>query len=188
MVLDLRAFDLSIRDEFVLIRSRFSRDVRPFALEFSPSLVWASLIEFPPRLITSGNSDGGLPFDGQVLDSRREELRDVDQKYENLVPPDHPTANPHVQEYDTSSVGEEEHFQARHIVMAITDWQLWLHILLFWSIAAPRRSHFSSGSDWRLINRVSLRDLILLAHDHPWVWIFGCHFGDPHRPPICRCE
>ena len=86
MVLDLRAFDLSIRDEFVLIRSRFSRDVRPFALEFSPSLVWASLIEFPPRLITSGNSDGGLPFDGQVLDSRREELCDVDQKYENPAP------------------------------------------------------------------------------------------------------
>ena len=86
MVLDLRAFDFDIRDEFVLIGSRFSRDARPFALEFLPSLVWVSLIIFPSHLLTPANSDGGLPFDGQVLDSRREELRDVDQKYENPAP------------------------------------------------------------------------------------------------------
>jgi hypothetical protein len=31
-------------------------------------------------------------------------------------------------EYDNSSVGEEEHFEFRHIVSAFTDWQvsLWL--------------------------------------------------------------
>ena len=146
MVLDLRAFDFGIRDESDLIRSRFSRDARPFALEFSPSLVWVSLIKFPPHLIISGNSNGGLPFDGQVLDSRREELCDVDQKYENeFSPPDHSTlADLLAKEYDTTSVGEEEHFQARHIIMAITDWQLWLFVLLSCSITAPRRSHFTS--------------------------------------------
>ena len=26
-------------------------------------------------------------------------------------------------EYDNSSVGEEEHFEMRHLVAAITDWQ-----------------------------------------------------------------
>jgi len=39
--------------------------------------------------------------------------------------------------YDTSSVGEEEHFEVRHIIMAITDWQVWLHILLVWSFVGP---------------------------------------------------
>jgi len=36
--------------------------------------------------------------------------------------------------YDTSSVGEEEHFEIRHIFMAVTDWQSWLHVLLNWSL------------------------------------------------------
>lgn len=39
--------------------------------------------------------------------------------------------------YETTSVGEEEHFEFRHIIMAVTDWQLWLHISLLWSIVVP---------------------------------------------------
>jgi len=39
--------------------------------------------------------------------------------------------------YGTTSVGEEEHFQVRHIVLALTDWKLWLHTLLTWSIIGP---------------------------------------------------
>jgi len=32
--------------------------------------------------------------------------------------------------YDTSSVGEEEHFEIRHVVEALTDWQVWLHMFI----------------------------------------------------------
>ena len=40
-------------------------------------------------------------------------------------------------EYDNSSVGEEEHFEMRHLISAVTDWQIWLHILIYMSIIGP---------------------------------------------------
>ncbi|KAJ7680719.1 MFS general substrate transporter [Mycena polygramma] len=39
--------------------------------------------------------------------------------------------------YDNSSVGEEEHFEMRHLVQALLDWQIWLHILIYMSIIGP---------------------------------------------------
>jgi len=36
--------------------------------------------------------------------------------------------------YDNSSVGEEEHFEVRHLVEALTDWQVWVHMLVYMSI------------------------------------------------------
>ncbi|KAF9039625.1 MFS general substrate transporter [Hymenopellis radicata] len=39
--------------------------------------------------------------------------------------------------YDNSSVGEEEHFAVSHVIEALTDWQVWLHILIYMSIAGP---------------------------------------------------
>ncbi|KAJ7881432.1 MFS general substrate transporter [Mycena leptocephala] len=36
--------------------------------------------------------------------------------------------------YDNSSVGEEEHFEIRHLVEALTDWQVWLHMTVYMSI------------------------------------------------------
>ncbi|KAF8199833.1 MFS general substrate transporter [Mycena galopus ATCC 62051] len=39
--------------------------------------------------------------------------------------------------YDNSSVGEEEHFEMRHLVAAVLDWQVWLHILIYMSIVGP---------------------------------------------------
>ncbi|KAJ7881427.1 MFS general substrate transporter, partial [Mycena leptocephala] len=39
--------------------------------------------------------------------------------------------------YDNSSVGEEEHFEMRHLVQALLDWQVWLHILIYMSIIGP---------------------------------------------------
>ncbi|KAK7033226.1 major facilitator superfamily domain-containing protein [Favolaschia claudopus] len=39
--------------------------------------------------------------------------------------------------YDNSSVGEEEHFAMRHLIAALTDWQVWLHILIYMSIIGP---------------------------------------------------
>ncbi|KAJ6498892.1 MFS general substrate transporter [Mycena sanguinolenta] len=39
--------------------------------------------------------------------------------------------------YDNSSVGEEEHFEMRHLVAALIDWQVWLHILIYFSIVGP---------------------------------------------------
>ncbi|KAJ7105400.1 MFS general substrate transporter [Mycena crocata] len=36
--------------------------------------------------------------------------------------------------YDNSSVGEEEHFEMRHLVEALTDWQVWLHMFVYMSI------------------------------------------------------
>ena len=43
-------------------------------------------------------------------------------------------------EYDNSTVGEEEHFEIRHIWEALLDWQVWLHILIYMSIITPRMS------------------------------------------------
>ena len=45
-------------------------------------------------------------------------------------------------EYDNSSVGEEEHFEVRHLWETLLDWQVWLHILVYMSIIAPRKFPF----------------------------------------------
>lgn len=48
-----------------------------------------------------------------------------------------------VTEYDNSSVGEEEHFEIRHIWETLLDWQVYFHILIYMSIIAPRTfTHF----------------------------------------------
>ncbi|KAJ7160895.1 MFS general substrate transporter [Mycena filopes] len=39
--------------------------------------------------------------------------------------------------FDNSSVGEEEHFEMRHLVSALLDWQVWLHILIYMSVIGP---------------------------------------------------
>ncbi|KAJ7105402.1 MFS general substrate transporter [Mycena crocata] len=39
--------------------------------------------------------------------------------------------------YDNSSVGEEEHFEIRHLIQALMDWQVWLHILIYMSVIGP---------------------------------------------------
>ncbi|KAH9919550.1 MFS general substrate transporter [Fomitopsis serialis] len=39
--------------------------------------------------------------------------------------------------YDNSSVGEDEHFEMRHIKSALCDWQVWLQMLMFMTIVAP---------------------------------------------------
>ncbi|KAJ7646874.1 MFS general substrate transporter [Roridomyces roridus] len=36
--------------------------------------------------------------------------------------------------YDNSSVGEEEHFEMRHIWEALADWQVWVHMFVYMSI------------------------------------------------------
>nr|VWP02019.1 Hyaluronate lyase (EC (Hyaluronidase) (HYase) [Ganoderma boninense] len=46
----------------------------------------------------------------------------------------------HRKKYDNSSVGEEEHFELRHLWETLLDWQVWLHILVYMSIIAPRKS------------------------------------------------
>ncbi|KAK7687705.1 hypothetical protein QCA50_008921 [Cerrena zonata] len=39
--------------------------------------------------------------------------------------------------YDNSTVGEAEHFKARHVWKAISDWQLWVHVLIYMSVIGP---------------------------------------------------
>ncbi|KAH9919548.1 major facilitator superfamily domain-containing protein [Fomitopsis serialis] len=39
--------------------------------------------------------------------------------------------------YDNSSVGEEEHFQIRHIKAAFMDWQVWLQIMVYFAVITP---------------------------------------------------
>ncbi|KAI0033011.1 MFS general substrate transporter [Vararia minispora EC-137] len=39
--------------------------------------------------------------------------------------------------YDNSSVGEEERFALRHVAAAFTDWQVYLHILIYMSVIGP---------------------------------------------------
>ncbi|KAJ7160893.1 MFS general substrate transporter [Mycena filopes] len=36
--------------------------------------------------------------------------------------------------YDNSSVGEEEHFEVRHVVEALTDWQVWVHLFVYMAV------------------------------------------------------
>ncbi|KAI0816946.1 MFS general substrate transporter [Trametes gibbosa] len=43
----------------------------------------------------------------------------------------------HRKKYDNSSVGEEEHFEIRHIWETLLDWQVYFHILIYMSIIAP---------------------------------------------------
>ncbi|KAH9835023.1 major facilitator superfamily domain-containing protein [Rhodofomes roseus] len=40
-------------------------------------------------------------------------------------------------EYDNSTVGEEEHFEMRHLTAIVLDWQIWMQILVYMSIVAP---------------------------------------------------
>lgn len=109
----------------------------------------------------------------------------MDEKYGMIVPRYRTMADHSVPEYEVSSVGEEEHFEARHVVMAVTDWQLWLHILVAWSVVGPGKSRFLSNPSRRLINWRSLRDLTLPADDHPGVRIFSSGFEPSYRPSIC---
>ncbi|KAL4251559.1 MFS transporter superfamily protein [Abortiporus biennis] len=39
--------------------------------------------------------------------------------------------------YDNSSVGEEEHFEMRHLYAALMDWQIWIQILVYMSVIGP---------------------------------------------------
>ena len=48
-------------------------------------------------------------------------------------------------EYDNSTVGEEEDFAIRHVIAAFTDWQVYLHLLVYMSIIGPRASPFYSS-------------------------------------------
>ncbi|PFH46412.1 hypothetical protein AMATHDRAFT_77688 [Amanita thiersii Skay4041] len=43
----------------------------------------------------------------------------------------------HKKRFDNSSVGEEEHFESRHFIAAMTDWQVWIHILIYMSVIGP---------------------------------------------------
>ncbi|TFK52770.1 MFS general substrate transporter [Heliocybe sulcata] len=43
----------------------------------------------------------------------------------------------HKKKYDNSSVGEEEGFAMRHVWAAFTDWQIWIHIIVYMSVIAP---------------------------------------------------
>ncbi|CAL1715339.1 unnamed protein product [Somion occarium] len=39
--------------------------------------------------------------------------------------------------FDNSTVGEEEHFALKHVWKAFSDWQIWVHILIYMSIIGP---------------------------------------------------
>lgn len=39
--------------------------------------------------------------------------------------------------YDNSSVGEEEGLERRHVIAALKDWQVWMHVLVLMSVLAP---------------------------------------------------
>ncbi|EPQ50490.1 MFS general substrate transporter [Gloeophyllum trabeum ATCC 11539] len=43
----------------------------------------------------------------------------------------------HKKKYDNSSVGEEENFAMRHVWAAFKDWQVWVHILIYFSVVGP---------------------------------------------------
>ncbi|KZT08237.1 MFS general substrate transporter [Laetiporus sulphureus 93-53] len=55
----------------------------------------------------------------------------------NFLTPEERTYIVWKKKYDNSSVGEEEHFEMRHLVAALTDWQIWVLILVYMSNSAP---------------------------------------------------
>ncbi|KZT63331.1 MFS general substrate transporter [Daedalea quercina L-15889] len=38
---------------------------------------------------------------------------------------------------DNMAVGEEEHLETRHVIAVLSDWQIWMQIVLYWCICAP---------------------------------------------------
>ncbi|KAJ3860105.1 major facilitator superfamily domain-containing protein [Lentinula novae-zelandiae] len=40
-------------------------------------------------------------------------------------------------EFDNSSVGEEERFMVEHVYQAFTNWQVWIHLLIYISLVGP---------------------------------------------------
>jgi len=40
-------------------------------------------------------------------------------------------------QFEHARVGEEEHLELRHFWAVVTDWQIWVHILIFMSVATP---------------------------------------------------
>lgn len=94
-------------------------------------------------LILWCSSPSRLPCYCQISDPGRTCLRNLAQKWVS----DKPIMSRSWcfrQEYDNSSVGEEEHFEMRHFWAAVLDWQVWLHILIYMSIIAPCKS----SSNW----------------------------------------
>ena len=55
-------------------------------------------------------------------------------------PPEYVQLTPHSIEFDNSTVGEDEHFELRHVWEAISDWQVWLLSLINMSIITPGAS------------------------------------------------
>lgn len=81
---------------------------------------------------------GRLPKYGKVSHAGGEGLRYLEEECVLALHSGRAHELIFVTEYDNSSVGEEEHFSTRHIVAALTDWQVWLHILVYMSIVGPR--------------------------------------------------
>jgi len=173
--------------EIALIRGRFLRDVRQFASDFLPPSVRASFTEPPSRLVTSANSDGGLPLDCQVSDSRGEEFRGVDQKYESLISPTTRSLTFPSQSTTRALLGRRNTSKS-----ATSSWPLrtgrfgCTFYLSGRSLVLVGHPRFLSSPSRRLINWLSLRDLTLLIFDHPRIRIFNCRFKPSHSPSICR--
>lgn len=49
-------------------------------------------------------------------------------------------------EYDNSTVGEAENFAWHYVWAAFKDWQVWIHILTYFSIITPRELYFLLNS------------------------------------------
>ena len=81
---------------------------------------------------------GRLPKDSEVSHTGGEGLRYLEEECVLALHSGHTHELGFVAEYDNSSVGEEEHFSVRHIVAALTDWQVWMHIFVYMSIVGPR--------------------------------------------------
>ncbi len=81
---------------------------------------------------------GRLPKYGDVSHAGGEGLRYLEEECVLTLHSGHAHQLGFITEYDNSSVGEEEHFSVRHILAALTDWQVWLHILVYMSIVGPR--------------------------------------------------
>ncbi len=80
-------------------------------------------------------------------------------------------------EYDNSSVGEEEHFELRHIWETLLDWQVWAHILIYMSIITPRESSLWQISQFGGCSpRTYLRSVRHLSFP-PVSNLFVCHLA-----------
>ncbi|KAF7357748.1 hypothetical protein MVEN_00820700 [Mycena venus] len=90
--------------------------------------------------------------------------------------------------YDNSSVGEEENFEVRHLVEALTDWQVWVHMFNYMAIITNRKTFDVPLDTIDTSMSKSLRDYSVFADNHQHLRTQCCCFSTTDCPTLCAFQ